>query len=159
MATIMKNYRRRIQNFFSGTIFNRHRAMIESGKVECNLSNIYFFLPSITDRSEDINQYLNNVSISLVVVMQSQLNNWAGPKFDPSRFDLFGLEKNRMADAVAKSLKHINNISNSNIVQNADLLSRKEVEVPVDWTGENKKSVPPQKCKVDYWLFCFRYPL
>ena len=55
-----------------------------------------------------------------------------------------------MADAVVKSLKHINNISNSNIVQNADLLSRKEVEVPVDWIGENKKSVPPQKCKVDY---------
>ena len=55
-----------------------------------------------------------------------------------------------MADAVVKSLKHINNISNSNIVQNADLLSRKEAEVPVDWIGENKKSVPPQKFKVDY---------
>ena len=73
--TLYLHYRRRIQNFFSGTIFNRHRAMIESGKVECNLSNIYFFLPSITDKSADINQYLNNVSISLVVVMQSQLNN------------------------------------------------------------------------------------
>ena len=58
-----------------------------------------------------------------------------------------------MVDAVVKSLKHINNISNSNIVQNVDLLSRKEVEVPVDWIGGNKKSVPPQKFKVDYWLF------
>ena len=55
-----------------------------------------------------------------------------------------------MVAAVAKSLKYINNISYSNIVQNASLLSRKEVEVPVDWIGENKKSVPPQKFKVDY---------
>ena len=55
-----------------------------------------------------------------------------------------------MVAAVAKSLKYINNISNSNIAQNAGLLSRKEVEVPVDWIGENKKSVPPHKFKVDY---------
>ena len=35
--------------------------MIESGEVEGEMSNIFFFLPSITDRSEDINKYLNNV--------------------------------------------------------------------------------------------------
>ena len=69
--TLYLHYRRRIQNSFPGTIFNRHRAMIESGKVEGNLSNTYFFLPSITDRSEDINQYLNNVSISLIDITQS----------------------------------------------------------------------------------------
>ena len=67
--------------------------MIKSGEVEGNLSNIYFFLSSITDRSEDINQDLNNVSISLMDITQSQLNNWGGTKFDPSKLDLFGLEK------------------------------------------------------------------
>ena len=54
-------YRRRIPNSFSGTIFNRHRAMIETGEIDSDFSNIYFFLLSITDRSEDINQYLKNV--------------------------------------------------------------------------------------------------
>ena len=81
--TLYLHYRRRIQNFFSGTIFNRHRAMIESGKVECNLSNIYFYLPSINNKSENFNQYLNNVSISSIEITQSQLSNWDGTKFDP----------------------------------------------------------------------------
>ena len=35
--------------------------MIETGEIDWEFSNIYFFLPSITDRSEDINQYLKNV--------------------------------------------------------------------------------------------------
>ena len=81
--------------------------MIESGKAEDECSNIYFFLPSITDRSEDINKYLNNVSIFPVDITQSQLNAWAGTDFDPSKPDLFGIEKNTMADAVVKFLKHI----------------------------------------------------
>ena len=36
------------------TIFKHHRTMIESGDVEDDFSNIYFFLPAITDRSEEI---------------------------------------------------------------------------------------------------------
>ena len=69
------HYRRRIPNSFSGTIFNHHRVMIESGEADAEFSNIYFFLPSITDRNEEINQYLNNVSISPIDVSQEQLNN------------------------------------------------------------------------------------
>ena len=38
--------------------------MIESGEADADFSNIYFFLPSIADRNEEINEYLNNVSIS-----------------------------------------------------------------------------------------------
>ena len=110
--------------------------MIESGKAEVECSNIYFFLPSITDRSEDINKYLNNVSIFPVHITQSQLNAWAGTDFDPSKPDLFGIEKNTMADAVVKFLKHINEISNSNLVRNADgFLSRRKVEVQIEWLG------------------------
>ena len=46
------NYRKRIPNSFSSTIFDRHRVMIESSKADAEFSNIYFFLPSITDRNE-----------------------------------------------------------------------------------------------------------
>ena len=55
------HYKRRIPNSFSGTIFNRHRVMVETDDIDSEFSNIYLFLPSITDRSEDINQYLKNV--------------------------------------------------------------------------------------------------
>ena len=30
------------------------------------------------------------------------------------------------------------------------LTTRREVDVPVDWTGDNKQRVPPQKFKVFY---------
>ena len=99
--------RKRIPNSFTGTIFNRHRNMIESGEVEGDFSNIYFFLPAITNRPEEINQYLGNVSKSSVGITQSQLNDWARTKFDLSKLDLFGLEKNTMTHAVVKCLKHI----------------------------------------------------
>ena len=127
--------------------------MIESGEAEGKCSNIYSPPPpqSITDKPEDINKYLNNVSIFSVDIAQSQLNARAGTNFDPSKLDLFGLEKNTMADAVVKYLKHINEISNSNLICNADsLLSQREIEVPIDWIGENKNRIPPQKFKVSH---------
>ena len=46
--------RRRIPNSFSGTIFNRHRTVIESGAVDGEKSNTYFFFPFINDRSKGI---------------------------------------------------------------------------------------------------------
>ena len=80
---------RRMPSSFSGTIFNRHRSMIENEKVESNFSKIYF-LPATTYRSEGINQYMNNVSICPVDMTQSQLNDWAGTSFDPSKLVWFG---------------------------------------------------------------------
>ena len=75
---LYSTYCKRMSSSFSRTAFNRHKSMIESEEVEGDFSNIYFFLPAITDRSEDINQYLNNVSISPINITQSQLNDWAG---------------------------------------------------------------------------------
>ena len=91
------HYRRRIQNSFSGTIFNRHRVMIESGVADTEFSNNYFFLYFITDRNEENNKYLNNVSISPINISQEQLNNWAGVEFNPSKLDLVGSDKALMS--------------------------------------------------------------
>ena len=100
---------------------------------------------------EEINQYLNNVSISLIDISQEQLNTWAGTTFDPSKLNLFNLEKNTVSDSVVKCLKYINDISNSNIVKNAgEVRSRREVDVPIDWMSKNKQRVPPRKFKVSY---------
>lgn len=48
--------------------------MIERGEADNELLNIYFFLPPITDRSEEINQYLNNVPVSKTYISQEQMN-------------------------------------------------------------------------------------
>ena len=52
--------------------------MIESGEADVEFSNIYFLLPSITNRNEEINKYSKNASISLINISKEQLNNWAG---------------------------------------------------------------------------------
>ena len=104
-----------------------------------NFQIFIFFLPSITNRSEDINQYLKNVSISPIDITQKQFDDWAGYEFNPAKLDLFGPDKSNMSGAVIHCLRHINDMSNSNLFRNADaFLSRKEVEVPVDWIGDSK---------------------
>ena len=122
-------------------------------KLRARCQIFFFFLPSITDSSEGINKYLNNVSISPIEITQQQLNSWSETPFDPSKLDTYGIEKNTMNDAGIKCLKNMNDVSNSNIVRNADgLLSRKEFDVPVAWVGEHKQRFPPQKFKVSYWV-------
>ena len=113
--------------------------MIEAGEIDSESSNIYFFLPSITDRSEDTNKYLKNVSTSPIDITQKQFDDSTGCSFNPAKLDLFGADKAVMSAAVIQCLRHINNISNSHFVRNGDaFLSQKEVEVPVDWIGDQK---------------------
>ena len=68
---LYSHYRRKIPSSFSGTIFNRHRSLIENEKAENDYSNILFVLPSITDRSEEINKYLNNVSVTPIDISRN----------------------------------------------------------------------------------------
>ena len=95
--------------------------MIGSGEVESDYLNIYYFLPSITDRSEEINKYLNNVSVTPIDITQDQLNTSTNSKdVNPAELDLFGVNKKITANSVIKSLNYMNDISNSNLTINAD---------------------------------------
>ena len=48
-------YKRRIPNAFGRKMFSRHRVMYESGEMKTDFSKVFFFLPSITYQSEEIN--------------------------------------------------------------------------------------------------------
>lgn len=122
--------------------------MIEGGELEGDFSKLYFFLLSVTDRSEEINQYLKNVSISPVDIKREEFDKWASQEFDPLQLDLYGNHKKVMMNCLVEALKHICRICYSNIVRNADdLLSRRDEDMPVNWIGESKTRVPPQKFK------------
>ena len=111
-----------------------------------------FFLPPITDRSKDVNQYLKNGSITPLDIKQDQLNVWAqNSNFDPAKLDMYGGEKKVMADAILSCLKHVALVSNSNLVQNADgLLCRRKEDVAVYSVGGSKVRAPPEKFKLPY---------
>ena len=113
--------RRWIPNSFGGTMFNTHHQTVESGELESVYSKLYFFLPSVTDRAEEINKYLNDVSLLPIDITQGDFKQWLPDQnFEPHYLDLFGENKKIMFEYVVKALKYVAQISNANIVRNPD---------------------------------------
>lgn len=52
-------YKKRIPSLFRGNFFNHQKMMFETGILQTTFSNIFYFLSSTTDRSKEINKYLN----------------------------------------------------------------------------------------------------
>ena len=94
--------------------------MVEYGITDLDFSKIYFYLPSVTDRSESENQYMKNINILPPDTKQVQLDAWSNPKFNPMKLVLFDVDKKPMTEAVLKCLKHIAAVSNSNLLRNAE---------------------------------------
>ena len=80
------------------------------------------------------------------------MNEWADNRqFDPSHLVFLSVKKEVSTAAVAKGLEHICQVSNSNLVRNADgFLSSRAVENLVDWIG---------KSKVRYHLRSLKFPV
>ena len=56
------SYKCKVSNSFAGTLFNRHHLLFETGRLQTEFSNLYYFLPYIADRSESINQHMLRIS-------------------------------------------------------------------------------------------------
>ena len=147
---LYSHYKGRIPNAFCGTMFKRHRVTVESGELESDRCCLFFFCSSVTNRNEEINQHLKNVSITPIYVELKKLNEWAGNgQFDPSHLVFLSVKKEVSTAAVVKGLEHICQAPNSNLVRNADgLLSSRAAENSVDWIDESKVRIPHQKFKV-----------
>ena len=71
--------------------------------------------------------------------------------FDPSKLDINCPEKEVMTQAVVRMLQKIKYLSISKLIKNSDaLLSRKSTIVNVEWVGQLKQSLPPNKYKMSY---------
>ena len=47
-------HKRKIPSLFSGTFLNKHKLEFESDTLQTPFSNVYYFLPSTTDRSKEV---------------------------------------------------------------------------------------------------------
>ena len=114
----------KIPNSFSTTIFNRHRMQYESVAFsESDFSNFFFFLPSTTDRVEDINQYKGSVNLSPTDIDISDF----GQNFNPSKLDYDNPESQGIRESVLNILRKIVDLCNQNFRRNADgSLARKD---------------------------------
>ena len=94
----------RFKNSFSGTMFNRHRIQFESGALNTDSSNIYFFLPSTTNKVEDINKYMGSVNLVPIEIKEGNFE-FEGGKFHLSKLDFDNPKKHKIREAVLKILR------------------------------------------------------
>lgn len=92
---LYSHFRRRIPNSFSGTLFNRHKETIESGELESEHLQLFFFVLSITDRSNEVNQYQKNINIYPIDLTQNNFNQWLEPGHNFKRIILICLVRKR----------------------------------------------------------------
>lgn len=79
----------KIPNSFKTTIFERYKALYESGAFdEQEFSKLYFYLQSTVDRNEKINKYLTSVHLKPFDVDSENF----GEKFNPADPDSFNRE-------------------------------------------------------------------
>ena len=112
----------KIPNSFSGTMFGQYKMKYEAWAIlDSDFSWIYFSLPATTDRIEEVNQYMNPVSLNPIDIEPAEF----GDHFDPSFLDFANKNKEKSRESVLKVLKKMVDISNANLKHNADGLLAK----------------------------------
>ena len=104
-SKILHSYHKnRTLNSSFGTFFNRHRIQYESGAFNTESSKIYFFLPSITDRSKDINRHMGSVNLIPIDISEDSFEEEGEIAFDPSKLDYDNPDREKMRQDVMKVL-------------------------------------------------------
>ena len=94
---------------------------------------------------------MGSVNLSSIDINESSFETKNDISFDPSKLDIYRPEKQIMAETVVKMLIKIMDISNSNLIRNANgLLSKKLPDVNLEWVSHMKKRVPDNKYKMSY---------
>ena len=62
-SVLYSNVKQILPNIFQGTFFKKHNPMLLDQRAVQEYSELFFFLPSTTDRKEKINQFQKNVSL------------------------------------------------------------------------------------------------
>ena len=94
-------------NSFLDTFFNRHRIRYEFGAFTTKFSKIFFFFPSLTGRSEDINRHTGSVNLISIDISEDSSEVEGGIAFDPSKLYFDNPEREKMRQAVLKVLKKV----------------------------------------------------
>ena len=72
-----------------------------------------------------------------------------GENFNPSRLDFVNDKKSDTTNGVLHVLRKVMQISNINIVKNADgLLNKKPTDSDVEWIGKTKKILPENRLAI-----------
>ena len=130
-CSILYCYSRQLMpNIFKGTAFNCHNLLsVAEGKP--TLSNLFFFLPSITDRKEEINRYKDQVALVPITFTIEDLCKYSPREdytFNPAHLEA-GVDKEEAllaTQTIEKWFHTAARMSNNNLRQNVLALVKKE---------------------------------
>ena len=122
--------KQQIPDAFISTSFKKHfNEIINEKKDDENSSSLFYFLPSISDRKESINQWKNNPSLVPIDLTINFIQTFSSQneKFQP---DLLNSSDNKLRDPQVEMLygvfKHTAQVSNQNLERNIAYLNLKQ---------------------------------
>ena len=143
-----------IPSIFKGTSFNTHKlqSFLEN---RCKKSGLCFYLPTITDRKEEINRYKSMVSLVPVTSSVEDIGQFSpeGYKLDPSHLDQIGKNLGNARETLYSYFQNVAKVSNANLIQNVyALIKKKNIDhSTLKWAPSMSQS------KVNYSKFSLGY--
>ena len=146
--TLFSYSKQQIPNAFVSVAFKKHFEQIMNGDRD-ESSSLFYFLPSLSDRKEEINQHLNNVSLSPVDVTVDLIEKFSeNVSFKP---DLLSSsdekERKPQIEMLYGLFKHMATLSNENLERNIVHLNIAQGRHTMQWSNSKFDS---SKFKLTY---------
>ena len=142
--------KQQIPNAFSSVAFSKHFKEIMNKDETEDSSSLFYFLPSISDRKEEINQYKNNVSLSPIDVTVDLIESFSVEKvsFKPNLLNSSDeKERKPQTEMLYGLFKHIATVSNQNLERNIAHLNITQGRDKMEWSNSKFDS---SKFKLTY---------
>ena len=141
--------KQQIPNAFVSVAFKKHFEQIMSDDRN-ESSSLFYFLPSVCDRKEEINQHKNNVFLSPVDITVDFIESFSAEKvsFKPDLLDSSDENKRKPQTEMLYGLfKHIATVSNQNLERNIVHLNITQGRHEMEWSNSKFDS---SKFKLTY---------
>ena len=144
--------KQQIPNAFVSVAFKKHfeQIMSEGNNDRKDGSSLFYFLPSVSDRKEEINQHKNNVSLSPVDITVDFIESFSPEKvsFKPDLLDSSDeKERKPQTEMLYGLFKHMATVSNQNLERNIVHLNITQGRNEMEWSNSKFDS---SKFKLTY---------
>ena len=146
--TLFSYSKQQIPNAFVSVAFKKHFEQIMSGDRD-ESSSLFYFLPSLSDRKEEINQYMNNVSLSPVDVTVDFIEKFSeNVSFKPDLLSSSDEKERKPQIEILYGLfKHLATVSDQNLERNVVHLNLAQGRHTMEWSNSKFDS---SKFKLTY---------
>ena len=142
--------KQQIPNAFVSVAFKNHFGEIMNGD-RSESSSLFYFLPSVSDRKEEINQHKNNVSLSPIDITTDFIESFSVDEKVSFKPDLLSSsdkkERKPQTEMLYGLFKHIATMSNQNLERNIAYLNITQGRHEMEWSNSKFDS---SKFKLTY---------